>query len=303
MSFPWLILLFLLIHLVICIVVYLLLRFAVLRFSTQIMPMVAWIPVIGFVIAIFAEYNSRRNLTGSREMTLESLHARDDDYRLLTITDDEADDHIVPLEEAIIINDPNTRRKLMMDILHQNPGEYIDLLQQARLNDDIEVTHYASTAIMELQKDFEINLQKSEKKLQNAPEEETALRDCAMAYEQYIASGLINENIIVVHRRRYAELLQKLIACNPEEGNYLLSASNNDCELGNLAEARAFAERYIAKWPESERGWLQRIKIDARGGNAAGIQTALSEMKRRNIYLSPAGQDIAEFWDRKGTNA
>jgi hypothetical protein len=37
----------------------------------------------------------------------------------------------------------------MLDIMREDPAEFIQLLQQARLNDDIEVTHYASTAMME----------------------------------------------------------------------------------------------------------------------------------------------------------
>ena len=70
-----------------------------------------------------------------------------------------ARDLIVPLQEALLINDASTRRQLIMDILYHDTGEYVDVLNRARMNDDVEVVHYATTAMVELQKDYEERLQ------------------------------------------------------------------------------------------------------------------------------------------------
>ena len=40
----------------------------------------------------------------------------------------------------------------MMDILYDDVGEYVEVLKNARMNDDTEVVHYATTAMVELQK-------------------------------------------------------------------------------------------------------------------------------------------------------
>src|SRR5699024_3027342 len=114
-----------------------------------------------------------------------------------------------PLEEALSVNDAKTRRQLMLEILHQNPGAYVELLQQARMDDDIEVTHYASTAMMELQRDFEINLQRAEQEYEKQPDQPEKLDRCLYCLRKYIDSGLIEESILFVYRTRYAELLQK----------------------------------------------------------------------------------------------
>ena len=40
------------------------------------------------------------------------------------------------------------REELMMDILYDDVGEYVEVLKNARMNDDTEVVHYATTAMV-----------------------------------------------------------------------------------------------------------------------------------------------------------
>ena len=42
------------------------------------------------------------------------------------------------------------RRELIMNVLNDNPEEYVELLKQARMNEDVEVVHYAITAMVEV---------------------------------------------------------------------------------------------------------------------------------------------------------
>lgn len=73
----------------------------------------------------------------------------------------DTDKKIVPLEEALLINEPGVRRELIMDVLNDDPEEYMDLLKQARMNEDVEVVHYAITAMVELSKEYDFRLQKN----------------------------------------------------------------------------------------------------------------------------------------------
>ena len=43
------------------------------------------------------------------------------------------DRDIVPLEEALLINEPELRRQLIMNILNDDPSRYMELLEKARL--------------------------------------------------------------------------------------------------------------------------------------------------------------------------
>ena len=127
----------LLIHALVCLGIYLCRRAEILKFSSQAFPLVALVPVWGLLAAATAEWNTRRHKSGAKLIDLEDLHIND--YRLLGIEEESTQMPVVPLEEAFLINDAATRRRLMVEILRQDPNQYIQLLQQARLNDDIDV--------------------------------------------------------------------------------------------------------------------------------------------------------------------
>lgn len=287
------------IHILVCLVLYLGLRARFFKFSEQVLPMVLLVPVWGLVAAVAADYHSRFGRTGSKAIGLEEMHLGKGDLRLMRMDDDAEGEAIVPLEEAMSINDAETRRKLMLDILHQNPDEYIRLLKQARLDEDIEVTHYASTAIMELQRDLEIGLQKAEREYAEHPERDEALEDCISALKRYIQSGLIEENVLFIHRKRYAELLELAMQLNPGDEGAYLEAVENYLEIGNYGSARFVVDQLCAKWPADENAWFAKLKLCREINDGHTLRETVREIRRRNIYLSPEGKTRLSFWDRE----
>ena len=84
-------------------------------------------------------------------------------YKNIFQSGTEQEGNIVPLEEALIVNEPELRRELIMNVLNDNPEEYVELLKQARMNEDVEVVHYAITAMVELSKEYDSKLQELER--------------------------------------------------------------------------------------------------------------------------------------------
>lgn len=298
MTFRVLFWIFLILHVLVCIAVYICLRLRILKFTEQLFPILVFVPFWGFCIAVIAEWNTRRNKSGSRVIALEELHAGADDYRMLHVEEEEAIQEIVPLEEAILINDTETRRKLMLDILHQNPAQYIQLLQQARLNDDIEVTHYASTAMMEVQREYELELQKQEKQLNQTPDDEKALMNCIQTLRRYIDSGLIDDEVLYIQRKRYADLLSKRMEQAPDGKFIFYAAADNYLELEDYSAGHSLIDKVLEKWPEDENAWFLKLKYCQATNDGALLTQTVREIRRRNIYLSPAGKQTLQFWSR-----
>lgn len=288
---------YLIIHVIVCVLLYLGVRFHILRFSGQLLPLIALVPGAGIVVAVAAEYNSRCHKTGKRRIDLEELHLGEEDLRFSTLDSEGTEEVVIPLEEAMSVNDAETRRKLMLDILHENPNAYVELLQEARLDDDIEVTHYASTAIMELQREHELALQKAETEYRADPENYENVNKYLHSLERYIKSGLIDENIRFVYRARYGEVLKQKIALEPENMDAMLQAVDNYMDMGNITEASAMVESMIIRWPNREEAWLAKLKVCRNAYDQAGIQSVIREVKKRNIYLTPQGRSILSFWE------
>ena len=296
----WLLLwMYLLVHCILCVLIYIGIRSRFLKFTEQLLPIIVLVPVVGMVVGLIADYHSRFHKAGLKTISLEELHLDEEDLRLQRIQDDQGGDLVIPLEEAMSVNDAATRRRLMLDILHQNPGEYIELLQEARLDDDIEVTHYASTAIMEMQRDYELSLQKAEKEYGEDPENSEKLEKYLHHLRRYIESGLVDQNVLFIYRNRYAELLRNKISREPEDMDTRLQAVDNYLRLENYSEAKALADILISKWPNREETWFVRLKVFQQMRDGDGIKATIAQIKRRNVYLSPEGRATLAFWDRE----
>ena len=137
-----------LIHLIVCIVIFLLMKQGKIKSSMVVYPAVVLVPVCGLALLVIEEYRVRNTTQKERQVGVESFKISDIRYKRIEVDDDSNETITVPLEEAISVNNASVRRKLMMDILHRNPEEYIELLQMTRTADDTELTHYATTTMM-----------------------------------------------------------------------------------------------------------------------------------------------------------
>ena len=288
------------VHLLLCLVIYLLLRAGVLTFERALMPIVVLVPIAGFLSAVAAQLMSAAGRAGTRGSTLEELHLGDDDLRLKKIAHDDDTSSVIPLEEAMSVNDARTRRALMLDILRRSPDQYTELLHKACSDEDIEVSHYASTAIMELQRGYEYDVQRAEHDFRASPDDPNVCNRYIRELGRYIDSGLIGDNILFVYRRRYAEVLERKIQLEPEDMDAYLLAADNCMALGDLNEAQHYSERAVTRWPGREAVWLSRLKLCEQMGDGEGIREVLRQIRSRNVYLSRHGKSVVAFWSGEG---
>lgn len=296
----YLLLIFAIVHIILCVIIYLCVRSRVFGFSEQLMPMICLVPAAGIICAVIAEYMSRTNKCGTRNITLEEMHLQDDDVRLKNLVPDEDEGVVIPLEEAMSVNDSATRRMLMLDILRRSPEQYTELLHKACTADDIEVSHYASTAVMELQREYEFDLQKTENQYKKDESDSVARTQYIASLKRYIGSRLIDENILFVYRNRLAEVLDKKIQDEPEDMETLLDAVENYIALKNYNKSAELADTAVKKWPNREIVWLTMLNVYEQMNDGNGIKEVIYQMKKRNIYLSNHGKSVLAFWDKSG---
>lgn len=212
------------------------------------------------------------------------------------IDEDEMQDKVVPLQEALLINDSHVKRELIMDVLYTNPRSYIQQLSEARSNDDPEVVHYAVTALVEIQKEFDLKFQALGRELEERPNDEALLRKYQNLLEQYLSSGLLEGSRRNVQLRKYAEVLKKRLAQNESNLSLWIKKADADMRLQNLEGLYTDAEKMISFRPENEQGYLYLLKYYAMQKNREGVMDVIHMTDQRNVYLSPEGRAELEFW-------
>ena len=139
-----------LLHIVCCVLVWLGIKTHLLKVKKYLMALVIFVPFWGTVCVLLLHLQMLTRRDNRIEPGVEKLRVNEEIYKNIFQAVSDTDKKIVPLEEALLINEPGVRRELIMDVLNDDPEEYMDLLKQARMNEDVEVVHYAITAMVEL---------------------------------------------------------------------------------------------------------------------------------------------------------
>ncbi len=283
------------VHLLVCLVLWLLVRFGVLDAKGYFVPITLLIPIWGPLCVLLLHLRS--GLFGERrlEQTLEKLRINEAIHKSILV-DGRADvDTVVPLEEALLVNSPAQKRQLILSILTDDPTGYYGLLQQARLNEDSEVVHYASTALAQISKEADLNLQKQEQQYAAHPEDPEILTEYCDYLEDYVSTGFVQGRAAEIQRHQLEQLLQKRLGTRR---NFTLECKLASVQL-DLAEydrAAATLDALTSRWPQREAPWLLRLRMAAALHDGAAVQQTLRQIEQQEVYLSSKGRETVRFW-------
>ena len=289
-------LILIILHIVLCIITYILLKTRILKSRLYMVPVCLFVPVFGFAALFVQELVARGDHEALEEVGIEKLKINDEIYRSIMMDESQKDDELVPLEEALIINDNTERRDLMLEVMYSDPGNYVDQLKEARSNDDTEVVHYAVTALVELQKDYDLKFQELSAKLVRDPDNEELLDENIQLSENYLNSGLLEGNAEKVQLRNLSELLNKKLERHPDLKELYQKKADADLRIGELSDAYVSIQTMMQRWPRDEKGYLLLIRYHAMQRNRKGIDQAMALIRQRQVYLSPDGRNVVDFW-------
>lgn len=216
----------------------------------------------------------------------------------IVMDQDEMKEKVVPLEEALVVNDTETKRELIVDVLYSDPTQYISQLHKAKENPDTEVVHYAATALAEIQKDYDLRFQEISQKRRLNPEDEELDNEYQKALESYISSGLLEGDGLKNQLIQYAELLEEKLKDDELKGRWSILNKKADIDL-RLKDVKALdndIDRMIKHWPDRESVFVYRMKSAMLKKDSALLTGVLEEMKEKNIFLSIELRNLVRFW-------
>lgn len=282
-------LLFLCIHGFLCVYAALRIYYAPRRMNMTHLVWICSLPIIGPVCAIILV----RSLKNT-EFDTSWMESNEEEKRLHFGTIANVDE-TVPLEEALLINDPVRRRKMMMSILRSDPMSYLDLLLVARFNEDTETAHYAASTIMELQRQLQLALQQQQAEMLRDKTNIEKHRSYLLMMEKYCKSGLLEGQLLRRQRLMLAEALEEALTIEEDE-ELLTMAVQNYLALGDATEAKLKAERMMALWPYAEQPWLEAMRVTVESRNQRDLHRLQEKMQETPIDWTKAGREQMALW-------
>lgn len=283
----------LLIHTLVCLVLSTLVKLGMLPVRGHMLPAMVLVPLWGPLLLVLC---ARGEAFGDalEDGTLESLRLNDEIRRGMQVQVREGDAGVVPLEEALIVNDPSDRRRLMLSMLTEEPDAYLAQLQAAKLNDDVEVAHYAATAVAQISKESDLKLQQLERAFKTDPTAENLDAYCDYLGE-YLASGLAEGRVEQIQRQQYARLLAR--RCEREDGAALrIRYATALADAGELDEAEAVITQLVAEVPDDQEAWMLCLRLAVTRRDGEAVQQVIDAIDNQHVYLSAENREKLAFW-------
>lgn len=283
----------LLIHMLVCLVLWTLIKLGMLQVRGHMLPAMVLVPLWGPLLLVLC---ARGEAFGDalEDGTLESLRLNDEIRRGMQVQVREGDAGVVPLEEALIVNDSSDRRRLMLSMLTEDPDAYLAQLQSAKLNDDVEVAHYAATAVAQISKESDLKLQQLERAFKTDPSTENLGAYCDYL-GTYLDSGLAEGRVEQIQRQQYARLLAR--RCEREDGAALrirYAAALADAD--ELDEAEAVIMQLVAEVPDEQEAWMLCLRLAVMRCDGEAVQQVIDAIDNQHVYLSAENREKLAFW-------
>ena len=286
----------LIIHLMICLLVYLGIKFHILRVYRYMFFVVLFLPFWGLLIVLILHYQILFEADGGIDVGVEKLKLESELYKSVTVDEKKNAQYTVPIEEALLINSPKERRTIIMDVLNDNPKEYIEFLQKAGNNEDTEVVHYAVTAMVEISKENDYLLQEYERQYSLEPDNPIVLEQYMEFLWGCLSQNLMQGQVEALNRELFSNLAQKKIASGGSITDYV-RIIENDLKRKNYTLASEYLRKMQEDYPKREEYYLLRLQYLASLGRGEEVQKLLNEVVDSQIFLSSKTKEVLAFWE------
>jgi len=286
---------FLSIHLLCCLLIFLGIFFKVLKVHKYMFFVALLLPFWGTVIVLLLHFRIAFRKDGGLEIGVEKLKLESELYKNVALDDKKIAASTVPIEEALIINSARERRSIIMDVLNDNPGEYIEFLQKAGNNDDTEVVHYAVTAMVEISKENDCKLQQFERMYSLEPDNFELLTQYTDFLWSCLAQNLMQGQLEAMNRELFSELMRKKTTADPTAEDYSRMITN-ELKRKHYTAAGELLDRMEKLWPGDEKFYLLKIAYLAELKQGEQIKRMVDEIETGEIYMTGALKEALAFW-------
>ena len=286
--------LLLIIHTLVCLVLWTLMKLGLLPVHGHMLLVMVLVPLWGPLLVVLLCARNQACGDASRASTLESLRLQDDIRRGVQVQRREGDGGVVPLEEALIVNDPGDRRRLMLSMLTEDPDAYLAQLQAAKLNDDVEVAHYAATAVAQISKESDLKLQQLERAFKTDPSSHNLDAYCDFL-GAYLDSGLVEGRVAQIQRQQYARLLAR--RCEREDGPALrIRYATALADAGEIDKAEDVASQLVIDAPDEQDVWMLCLRLAVMRHDGQAVRRVVDAIDKQHVYLSAENREKLAFW-------
>ncbi|MBD5559080.1 MAG: hypothetical protein HDQ87_01775 [Clostridia bacterium] len=203
------------------------------------------------------------------------------------MADEDRERDIIPLEEAVLVNENKDLRSVMMNVLRGDITDSLASISLALSSEDSEVSHYAASVLSRELNQYRINVQKVWKQLQEEPEE----TEYAEMLIDYMDSILKQHILSPAEQRDYVGILDNAAEMLYESDPSKMTVGRYEAvclrllELKEYDEAEKWAKRLAEAFPTELPAYTCRLKLYFIRQDRDAFFELLNRLKRSNVVI------------------
>lgn len=215
--------------------------------------------------------------------------------------DENREKNILPLDEAVLVDDHKNQRLAMMNVIKGDISESLAAVSTALGAKDSETAHYAASALSSILNDFRITVSKMLRKLEEEPPEETGAEEELLDYmdgvlRQQVFSDLEQNRFVHIMERAAEELYQKN-ASRLTPGRYE-SVCLRLLEVRDTEPAEKWCGRLARQSPDQLPAYTCRLKLYFTLMRRDEFFQTMDELKKSNVVVNSETLEIIRIFSR-----
>ena len=281
-------------HILFCLLIFFGMLFGKIKLQKYMFVVALLLPFWGALLVLILHFEWGFSPASAVDIGADKMELDSRFYKSVSV-DEKRSDRTVPIEDALLMNSAREKRSFIMDILNENPRDYVEFLQKAGNNDDTEVVHYAVTAMVEISKENDYTLQMLEAEYAADPLNLDVLsRYCDFLWD-CLTQNLMQGQVEVMNRDLFSKLINEKLELEDSLEDYCrlvkneLALKDPDCVKQALA-------RMKRDWSQTEEYVLLNIEYLALMNKGNEIKRFIKKVNESPIFLSSQTKEVLAFW-------
>jgi|GEM_PF-2211008 len=282
------------VHAIICIV-YLFL-FSKSKFYLALFPIILFIPYLGILLLLLI-YLITRFMGKAKKYETEGLFKETEKMEYISEFDEQKEMDIIPVEEALIVNEKNIQRSLVMEVAKRDPEGYLENLKRALLSEDTETAHYAASSITELKRGYDKQLADTERAYKRNPASGYTRREYIDTLDDVLKADLTINKI----RQKYIDALVETLIFDIEVSEKSPHSSFDMLieyliKTEKYEEAKEWQKKYQQYYSASDRPLRLKLILAFETKDDELFEEAIREVENAKFPITQKTLRMLEFW-------
>ena len=233
------------------------------------------------------------------QVNLEDVVFGKDRVRTQQKADEDRERNVIPVEEAIAVNDKKSLRMAMMNIIRGEMEDSLASIALALDAEDSESAHYAAAVLSSQLNEFRINVQKLYGQFREESEGQTECEEMLLEY----MNSVLRQNVFTeLEQNRFVKMMDEIAESYFEKNAAKMTEQQyeNVClrllEIKDFENSEKWCHRLSEQYPDQLPAYTCKLKLYFTTKNREAFFRTLETLKKSDVVINRETLDMVRIF-------